>query len=212
MTTRKPATETFARSLFARLLPRLTLVVKDKKSVIGLLIVAVLAVSAYGLYERSQVEKPLAILVDVTGAVKNPGVYELPEGSRLQDAVDAAGGLTTEADSSGFNRAQLLTDGMRVFVPAVPAQAAPDGPANVSPDGLPDASQPTAGDPATSTVNINTADAATLQTLEGVGPVTAQNIIAYRNQYGAFAKVEDLMKVPDIGEKTFAKLKEHISV
>lgn len=148
------------------------------------------------------------VYVDVDGAVASPGVYRLKVGSRVSQAIDAAGGLTPEADVTGLNRASKVTDGQKIYVPTVGEQqaslaagGAEGGAATVSGAGT-----------SSGLVNINTASAAELQTLSGIGPSMAQSIIDERTQNGAFASVDDLMRVSGIGEKKLAKIKDCICV
>lgn len=150
-------------------------------------------------------EAPDQVYVYVTGAVAAPGVYSLDEGLRVCDAVDAAGGLAEDADASTVNLARVLSDGEHIAIPtkadveAAQAQGAAGA-------------QGSAAVSASSLVNINTADAATLETLPGVGAATAQSIIVDREQNGSFSSIEDLMRVDGIGEKKFTKLKSSICV
>ena len=148
------------------------------------------------------------VYVDVDGAVVRPGVYRLKDGARVSQAIDAAGGLTVEADVTGLNRASKITDGQKIYVPTVGEQqaAAAVGGAESSA-----ATTPGAGS-SSGLVNINTASAAELQTLSGIGPSMAQSIIDERTQNGAFASVDDLMRVSGIGEKKLAKIKDCICV
>lgn len=148
------------------------------------------------------------VYVDVDGAVVRPGVYRLKEGARVSQALDAAGGLTVEADVTGLNRASKITDGQKIYVPTVGEQqaaAAVDGAESSA------ATTPGAGS-SSGLVNINTASAAELQTLSGIGPSMAQSIIDERTKNGAFASVDDLMRVSGIGEKKLAKIKDCICV
>ena len=150
----------------------------------------------------------LEVYVDVDGAVVSPGVYRLKDGARVSQAIDAAGGLTAEADVTGLNRASKVADGQKIYVPKVGEQqaAAAVGGAESSA-----ATTPGAG-PSSGLVNINTASAAELQTLSGIGASMAQSIIDERTQNGAFASVDDLMRVSGIGEKKLAKIKDCICV
>lgn len=148
------------------------------------------------------------VYVDVDGAVASPGVYRLNDGARVSQAIDAAGGLTAEADVTGLNRASKVADGQKIHVPTVGEQQASIAEAGV--DGGTSASSGVSG--ATGLVNINTASAAELQTLSGIGPSMAQSIIDERTQNGAFASVDDLMRVSGIGEKKLAKIKDCICV
>ena len=148
------------------------------------------------------------VYVDVDGAVVRPGVYRLKDGARVSQAIDAAGGLTAEADVTELNRASKITDGQKIYVPTVGEQqaAAAVGGAESS-----TATTPGAGS-SSGLVNINTASAAELQTLSGIGPSMAQSIIDERTKNGAFASVDDLMRVSGIGEKKLAKIKDCICV
>ncbi|VWL88624.1 helix-hairpin-helix domain-containing protein [Collinsella aerofaciens] len=148
------------------------------------------------------------VYVDVDGAVVRPGVYRLKDGARVSQAIDAAGGLTTEADVAGLNRASKVTDGQKIYVPTVGEQYAP-----AAVGGAESGAATTSGAGSLSgLVNINTASAAELQTLSGIGPSMAQSIIDERTQNGAFASVDDLMRVSGIGEKKLAKIKDCICV
>lgn len=151
---------------------------------------------------------PKRFLVDVSGAVAKPGVYKLgTDDARVTDAIEAAGGLSDDADRTRINLAQKLNDGEKVYVPRIGEDTGID-------------SQLTSKLPAESSldtshrglVNINTADETTLQTLSGVGEATAKAIIKERETNGAFESPEDLMRVSGIGEKKFAKLKDDICV
>lgn len=148
------------------------------------------------------------VYVDVDGAVARPGVYRLKDGARVSQAIDAAGGLTAEADVTGLNRAAKVTDGQKIYVPTVGEQQAL-ATIGGTVGGVSAASGTGA---ATGLVNINTASAAELQTLSGIGPSMAQSIIDERTQNGAFASVDDLLRVSGIGEKKLAKIKDFICV
>lgn len=157
--------------------------------------------------DSSEASAETEMYVDVDGAVASPGVYRLKDGARVAQAIDAAGGLTPDADVTGLNRASKVADGQKIYVPKVGEQTVTagdgaDGGAAASP-GVSDA---------TGLVNINTASASELQTLSGIGPSMAQSIIDERTQNGAFTSVDDLMRVSGIGEKKFAKIKDCICV
>ena len=144
------------------------------------------------------------LVVHVDGCVASPGVYELAGPDlRVNDAVEAAGGLLPEADTSQMNLAAGLSDGQKVLVPA----RAEEGAAAAAPGGGA-ASQTDAG----SLVNINLATADQLQALSGVGEATARAIVEDREAHGPFSSVEDLMRVSGIGQKKFDKLKGQICV
>ena len=139
------------------------------------------------------------IFVDIKGAVKNPGVYQMKSGDRVKDALDAAGGLTDEADSQKVNLAQRVEDQMVIVVPKV-GEEATEIPSGVT-------SKEAAKD---GKVNINTATVEELKTLKGVGEKKAEAIIDYRKKNGSFKTKEDLMKVRGIGKKLFESFQERI--
>lgn len=141
---------------------------------------------------------PGTVVVHVDGAVAAPGVYELVAGARASDAVEAAGGLTAEADTTGINLAAPVADGEKVQVP-VRGEAATAG------DG-------SAQEPGTGLVNLNTADVGELDELPGVGEATARAIVEDREANGPFSAPEDLMRVSGIGEKKFARLEGMVCV
>ena len=139
------------------------------------------------------------LTVYVTGAVNQPGVVTVATGARVADAVNACGGLSPEADGEAINMAQAVKDGQQIRVPAKGATTAKTGGSASSADmgGL---------------VNINTADEKALDTLPGVGPATAQKIIEYRENEGAFQSPEDIMKVRGIGKAKYEKMKDKITI
>jgi competence protein ComEA len=154
------------------------------------------------------------IFVHVLGAVAQPGLFEVEDGARVVDVVAAAGGLLPTADQTGVNLARLVSDGEQLYIPAV--GEVPPGQAGGAPGGaVPGAGVAGAGaggSGAAATVNLNTATAADLDTLPRIGPAMAQRILDYREAEGRFASVEDLQNVTGIGEKTFAALKDLVSV
>lgn len=135
--------------------------------------------------------------IHVSGAVIRPGVYRLQQGARVADALESAGGCLPDALVASLNLAKPLFDGEQINV----AQAAPLTTAADSP-----------GSSNESQINLNTATVAELQTLPGIGPAKAQAIVDYRQQHGAFARIEDITKVSGIGAKTFESLKHLITV
>lgn len=157
--------------------------------------------------DSKRVSAASEVYVDVDGAVVTPGVYRLREGARVAQAIDAAGGLTPEADVAGLNRASKVVDGQKIYVPHVGERQTVDVVAGSGPG---EASVGTSV--VSDLVNINTANAAELQTLSGVGPSMAQSIIDERTQNGPFTSIEDLMRVSGIGEKKFAKIKDCICI
>lgn len=143
------------------------------------------------------------IMVDLKGEVKHPGVYPLKEGDRVMDVIKLAGGLTDKADDSQVNFAEHVKDEMIIFVPTKGVSI--NNQQNVS---LGEKNNLTKSDK----INLNQADESQLENLPGIGPSKAEAIITYRNEKGAFQSVEDLKKITGIGDKTFEKLKESITV
>lgn len=144
-----------------------------------------------------------SVVVDVAGKVRHPGVYELPAGSRVDDAVRAAGGPRRGASTLSLNLAEVLSDGEQVLVGvpgATPVAAVPAPPAGSGDAGG-------TGDTASAPVDINTATLEQLDTLPGVGPVLAQNILDWRAAHGQFTAVDQLQDVSGIGPAKFAELK-----
>lgn len=149
---------------------------------------------------------PAPIVVFVSGAVEVPGVYTLPPGSRVVDALAAAGGPTDEAATAALNQATPLSDGVQVHLPTegeapVPASLAPSG-------GSPLASAP-GSEPL---VHVNSADATTLETLPGIGPALAGRIIEYRTANGPFTSLDQLKDVKGIGDKLLGKISERVVI
>ena len=150
--------------------------------------------------------EPPVVVLHVLGAVVEPGIVELPPGSRVVDAIAAAGGPTDEADLAAVNLARLVADGEQLRLPAVgeaPAAGAP---------GSGGAGAGSPGGTADGRININTADAAGLEQLPGVGPAIAARIIAWREQNGPFRSVDELTAVSGIGEKTLDGLRDQATV
>jgi competence protein ComEA len=152
---------------------------------------------------------PFPLIVHVSGAVTIPGVYTLPIGSRVKDAIQAAGGLLPYADSFNLNMAAPLQDGELIWVPSI-QQANPTA---VTPEKTPNdnKAQPSTPVP-TGLININTATLEELDTLPGIGPVKAQSIIDYRNSNGPFNSIKAIQDVNGIGPVTYEGLKELITV
>jgi competence protein ComEA len=150
------------------------------------------------------------IAVDVTGAVVRPGLYNFPKGSRVQDAIDAAGGTVLEADTSSLNLAARLEDGQQLAIP-YKGGVAPTESLFTSSSPNPTATS-TGSESQGDLININTATVDELDSLPGVGPTTAQKIVAYRDLNGPFTKIEDIVNVPGIGPATFDDMKSLITV
>jgi competence protein ComEA len=140
------------------------------------------------------------LIVDVVGKVRKPGIVSVPKGSRVYQAIEAAGGLKGRVDTASLNMARVLTDGEQILVGLEPVEvpAAAGGESS--------------GSSAGAKVNLNTATAEQLDTLPGVGPVTAQAILDWREENGRFGSVEDLLDVKGIGDATLAELRDHVSV
>lgn len=159
------------------------------------------------------------IYVDVCGAVANPGVFELAAGSRVFQAIEAAGGYLPEAVENCVNRAGVLKDGQQLYILTREemeqqgmSQAELANASNVSGSGNSRNTEAASSGQQDNRININTADAAQLTTLTGIGATRAQAIIAYREENGPFAVIEDIMNVQGIKEGTFAKIKDEIVV
>ena len=201
-----------------------------RKSMIVLLLLALVAGGGafYGMHAQSDATvldaatQPAAssgdggtsqdggLTVYVTGAVNQPGVVTVATGARIADAVNACGGLSPDADGEAINMAQAVKDGQQIRVPAKGAQ-------NAAANGGNNTASAKAGGSANSAdmgglVNINTADEKALDTLPGVGPATAQKIIEYRENEGAFQSPEDIMKVRGIGKAKYEKMKDKITI
>ncbi|MBQ6468784.1 MAG: ComEA family DNA-binding protein [Lachnospiraceae bacterium] len=168
--------------------------------------------------EKIPVE-PAALYVYVTGSVRNPGVYVLPEGARIMDAAEAAGGLTEEADPDRVNQAAEVRDGMMICFPAKEETKAltEDPAAYVSVGADPRFVREGAAEEGNTAgsgrkININTADAETLMTLNGIGKAKAEAVIAYREEHGSFRSVEEICKVNGIKESVFDRIRESITV
>jgi competence protein ComEA len=151
---------------------------------------------------------PATVTVHVAGQVRSPGVYALPAGARVTDAVVAAGGAAAEADVDQLNLAARVADGDRIYVPrtgeAAPSPVAGGGPA--APGSAPK------GGTAAGPIDLNTATAEQLDALPGIGPVLAQHILDWRTAHGGFRSVDQLRDVSGIGDATFADLAPLVTV
>lgn len=167
-------------------------------------------------------EEAKTLVVHICGAVSAPGVYELPAGSRIIDAVEAGGGFLPEADEACCNLAEEIVDGCQIYI-MTKSESCADGQTEKK-AGIqtsPDSDMQTTdinmrSNSATALdnglVNLNTADVAALMTLPGIGESRAKAIISYREQHGAFAKIEDIMKISGIKQAAFSKIKDKITV
>jgi competence protein ComEA len=192
----------------------------SRGEVAGLIVVVVAVLGGAGLWYARSLPKPVTIaqagpgaaqatsaspsptvmlIVDVAGAVRQPGVYEFAEGDRVIDAIERAGGPKPKADLSLLNLAAPLTDGTQILVPKTgPPGAVP------APGGTPGS---TAG-----LLNINTASETELETLSGIGEVLAATIVEYRTQNGPFTSVDELMDVSGIGPATLDEIRDQVTV
>jgi competence protein ComEA len=194
--------------------------VLSRGEIAGLIVVLAAVLGGAGLWYARSLPKPVTIaeagpgaaqqvssspspaailIVDVAGAVRQPGVYEFADGDRVIDAIERAGGSVPKADLSLLNLAAPLVDGTQILVPKAGA---------VAPGAL-------GGAPGTSTsglIDINTASATELETLSGIGEVLAATIIEYRTQNGPFVSVEDLMDVSGIGPATLDEIRDQVTV
>ena len=152
--------------------------------------------------EKEESPEQDLITVDVKGAVKSPGIYDLPVGSRVHDAVQKAGGLTDEADSKSLNLAQKVSDEALVYVPTKGEEAASQQVASGT----------TASTSKDKKVNLNKASLEELKQVKGLGGKRAQDIIDHREANGKFKSVDELKKVSGIGAKTIEKLKDYVTV
>ena len=170
----------------------------------------------------ASLEEAKTLVVHICGAVSAPGVYELPAGSRIIDAVEAGGGFLPEADEACCNLAEEIVDGCQIYI-MTKTESCADGQTEkkagiqTSPDSdmqTTDRNVRSNSAPALENglVNLNTADVAALMTLPGIGESRAKAIISYREQHGAFAKIEDIMKISGIKQSAFSKIKDKITV
>lgn len=167
-------------------------------------------------------EETKTLVVHICGAVSAPGVYELPAGSRIIDAVEAGGGFLPEAEEACCNLAEEIVDGCQIYI-MTKTESCADGQTEkkagiqTSPDSnMQTTDRNVRSNSATALenglVNLNTADVAALMTLPGIGESRAKAIISYREQHGAFAQIEDIMKISGIKQAAFSKIKDKITV
>jgi competence protein ComEA len=193
----------------------------SRGEIAGLIVVLVAVLGGAGLWYARSLPKPVTIaesgpgaaqqvssspspsvtlIVDVAGAVRQPGVYEFGEGDRVIDAIERAGGSLPKADLSLLNLAAPLADGTQILVRKAGPPAAGGVPGGVAPGS------------ASGLININSASATELESLSGIGEVLAATIIEYRDQNGPFASVEDLMDVSGIGPATLDEIRDQVTV
>lgn len=152
--------------------------------------------------ESQTLKPPVSYFVHICGEVQAPGVYEMEEGSRIFQVVEAAGGFTEQAATDYLNMAQVVQDGMKIQVPSSEAleQNQIYGPEESEQSGQPQK------------INLNTATKEQLMTLPGIGAARAEEILRYRQEQGGFETIEDIMKISGIKDAAFQKIKEYITV
>jgi len=168
------------------------------------LIETIQPIEEINLIESAEEAVQQQVFVDIKGAVMYPGVYELQSDQRIIDAVQLAGGCMENADTQYVNHAQKVQDEMVIYIPIKGEQLG-----DVSTNLL---MLPTESQNKEQKININLADVETLTTLPGIGPSKAQSILSYREENGRFSTIDDLRNVSGIGDKTFEKLKDSITV
>ncbi|MEG6585803.1 helix-hairpin-helix domain-containing protein [Dendrosporobacter sp. 1207_IL3150] len=189
----------------------------NKLWVILTLALLIIGISSYNFWEKDLVAESLPnpadqdfevkvnspeLVIYISGAVNNPGVIKVQQGVRVMEAVNLAGGLLPTADSTKINLAQVVKDGMQINVPEKKLAAAAD---NIKDKSIIQVSQG-------GKININTADAAELDKLPGIGPSIAEKIIKYRESQGLFNNTADIKKVPGIGESKYQKIQDKITI
>jgi competence protein ComEA len=150
--------------------------------------------------QQPSIQEPEKIIVDVKGQVKMPGVYQSSHGERVIDVINRSGGLTENADESQVNFAEHVQDAMVIYIPAK------------GEDGLAVPSGSVTQNDSSDKININKANETQLQEIPGIGPAKASAIIEYRELNGSFKSIDDIKNITGIGDKTFEKLKDSISV
>lgn len=161
------------------------------------------------------VSQSKTVTCDISGAVKHQGVYTLKTGARIQELIEAAGGAKQNAQLKGVNRAVMLKDQDKIHIPYKGEKVENASNSSSTGAGTTTTNESTSSESGQNDgekVNLNTASAADLQKLNGIGQKKAEQIIAYREQNGQFKKIEDLMQVSGIGEKTFAALKDQLAL
>ena len=208
----------------------------NKKTIIAVLLSFIVIISIYYFFikekEYTEINTNLSILIEeeeytkeenknkiiiyITGAVANEGIYELDENSRIADAIDKAGGITEEANINNINLAFVLEDGVKIYIPKKgdnSNEIKDDTNTYISKrsDNI-ELAQSTKNNNTNNKVNINTANQTELETLPGIGASIATKIISYRNKNGKFINIEDIKKVNGIGESKYEKIKDLIKV
>ena len=207
-----------------------------KQKIIVIAIAAIVAIGImYFIYNKNQVKEDINIeneilvnnvstnenntnddivIIHITGSVKNPGIVKLKEGSRIEDAIEAAGGLTENADITKVNLAYVVEDGTKIKIPSASEEDIGDEDIIDSKSGenIVIEENTVSSNNSTQNININKATEKEFETLPGIGPSLASKIIEYRNQNGKFGSIEDIKNVNGIGENKYEKIKDLITV
>ena len=207
-----------------------------KQKIIVIAIAGIVAIGImYFIYNKNQVKEDINIeneilvnsvitnenninddivVIHITGSVKNPGIVKLKEGSRIEDAIEAAGGLTENADITKVNLAYIVEDGTKIKIPSASEEDIGDEDIidSKSGDNIIIEENTVSSNNSTQTININKATEKEFETLPGIGPSLASKIIEYRNQNGKFGSIEDIKNVNGIGDNKYEKIKDLITV
>lgn len=207
-----------------------------KQKIIVIAIAGIVAIGImYFIYNKNQVKEDINIeneilvnnvitnenntnddlvIIHITGSVKNPGIVKLKEGSRIEDAIEAAGGLTENADITKVNLAYVVEDGTKIKIPSTSEEDIGDEDIinSKSGDNIIIEENTVSSNNSTQTININKATEKEFETLPGIGPSLASKIIEYRNQNGKFESIEDIKNVNGIGDNKYEKIKDLITV
>lgn len=207
-----------------------------KQKIIVIAIAGIVAIGImYFIYNKNQVKEDINIeneilvnsvitnenninddivVIHITGSVKNPGIVKLKEGSRIEDAIEAAGGLTENADITKVNLAYIVEDGTKIKIPSASEEDIGDDDIidSKSGDNIIIEENTVSSNNSTQTININKATEKEFETLPGIGPSLASKIIEYRNQNGKFGSIEDIKNVNGIGDSKYEKIKDLITV
>ena len=207
-----------------------------KQKIIVIAIAGIVAIGImYFIYNKNQVKEDINIeneilvnnvitnenntnddivIIHITGSVKNPGIVKLKEGSRIEDAIEAAGGLTENADITKVNLAYVVEDGTKIKIPSASEEDIGDEDIidSKSGDNIIIEENTISSNNSTQTININKATEKEFETLPGIGPSLASKIIEYRNQNGKFGSIEDIKNVNGIGDSKYEKIKDLITV
>ena len=207
-----------------------------KQKIIVIAIAGIVAIAImYFIYNKNQVKEDINIeneilvnnvstnenntnddivIIHITGSVKNPGIVKLKEGSRIEDAIEAAGGLTENADITKVNLAYVVEDGTKIKIPSASEEDIGDEDIidSKSGDNIIIEENTVSSNNSTQNININKATEKEFETLPGIGPSLASKIIEYRNQNGKFGSIEDIKNVNGIGDNKYEKIKDLITV